>query len=168
MAGARSNTEAATSSVPTSPYWSPRETNARTFAHHGWNPIVFPLPPMPIKFHSIATQVAEAIRAEIASGRWSHLLPGERQLAERLHVSRKTVRKALAALRSEGMLDTRQSRGSILKSRRRRNQSPSQRIALLLPEPLEGSRPFTAHWVNRLMTLLQESGDRLQIFHGAK
>ena len=124
--------------------------------------------PMPIKFHSIATQVAEAIRAEIASGQWSHMLPGERQLAERLHVSRKTVRKALAALRSEGVLDTRQSRGSVLKSQRRSNKSPSQRIALLLPEPLEGSRPFTAHWVNRLMTLLQESGDRLQIFHGTK
>ncbi|MDO8542447.1 MAG: LacI family DNA-binding transcriptional regulator [Opitutaceae bacterium] len=123
---------------------------------------------MPLKFQSIATQVAQAIHAEITGGTWNRALPGERQLAERFQVSRKTVRKALAALRSVGVLDTRRSRGSSIKTRRHHHGLASQRIALLLPESLEGSRPFTALWVNRLMTLLQASGDPLQIFHGAR
>ena len=120
------------------------------------------------KFQSIATQVAEAIRSGVASGAWHQTLPGERQLAERFQVSRKTVRKALATLRGEGLLETARSRGSVVRQKRRRHAIASEGIALLLPEPLEVSRPFTALWVNRLMGLLQQTGDPLQIFHGAK
>lgn len=123
---------------------------------------------MPLPFQSIAMQVAQAMRGEIAAGAWSQALPGERQLAERFQVSRKTVRKALAELRAEGLLQTERSRGTVLVTHRKRRPPPSQRIALLLPEPLEVSRPFTALWVNRLMGLLQETGHPLQIFHGAK
>lgn len=123
---------------------------------------------MPIRFQSIAAQVAQALRAEIAGQTWLRELPGERQLAERFQVSRKTVRKALAELRADRVLDTRRARGSVIVSARRRRPPAAERIALLLPEPLEGSRPFTALWVNRLMALLQENGYPLQIFHGAK
>ena len=123
---------------------------------------------MAFKFQSIATQVAEAIRSAIAGGAWHQTLPGERQLAERFQVSRKTVRKALATLRGDGLLDTARSRGSVIRRQGRRRTAASQGVALLLPEPLEVSRPFTALWVNRLMSLLQDSGDPLQILHGAK
>lgn len=123
---------------------------------------------MPLTFQSIAMQVAQALRTEIKAGTWRRELPGERQLAERLQVSRKTVRKALAALRAEGVLQTEGGRGSQIASGRRRPQAPPPRIALLLPEPLERSRPFTALWVNRLMELLQDTGHPLQILHGAK
>ncbi len=123
---------------------------------------------MPLTFHSIAKQVAQALRTEIAAHTWSRALPGERQLAERFQISRKTVRKALAELRAEGVLRTERGRGSSLAARPSRRRAPPPRIALLLPEPLERTRPFTALWVNRLMALLQEIGHPLQIFHGAK
>lgn len=123
---------------------------------------------MPLNFQSIAMQVAQALRAEIGRRTWDDALPGERQLAERFQVSRKTIRKALAELRAEGVLQTERSRGSKVAAHPGRRRAPSPRIALLLPEPLEGSRPFTALWVNRLMALLQEAGHPLQLFHGAK
>lgn len=123
---------------------------------------------MPLKFQSIAMQVAQALRTEIGRQLWHRVLPGERQLADRFQVSRKTIRKALAELRAEGVLDTERSRGSRITGPRSGRRATNPRIALLLPEPLEGSRPFTALWVNRLMSLLQEIGHPLQIFHGAK
>ena len=123
---------------------------------------------MLLNFQSIAMQVAQALRTEIAHRTWGGSLPGERQLAEHYQVSRKTVRKALAELRAEGVLQTEQSRGSIIAAPRARRREADPRIALLLPEPLEFSRPFTALWVNRLMSLLQEIGHPLQIFHGTK
>jgi DNA-binding LacI/PurR family transcriptional regulator len=123
---------------------------------------------MTLHFQSIAAQVSQALRAEIGNRAWDESLPGERQLAERFQVSRKTIRKALAELRAEGMLATQRNRGSVIKKQPAGRRAPSARIALLLPQPLEASRPFTALWVNRLMGLLQETGHPLQIFHGAK
>lgn len=123
---------------------------------------------MPLQFQSIAAQVAQALRGEIANRAWAEALPGERQLAERFQVSRKTIRKALAELRAEGVLATTRSRGSTIKIPRRRARPEPARIALLLPQPLEASRPYTALWVTRLMALLQETGHPLQIFHGTK
>jgi DNA-binding LacI/PurR family transcriptional regulator len=123
---------------------------------------------MPLPFQSLATQLAQVLRQGIADGAWDATLPGERQLAAHYRVSRKTVRKALAELRAEGELRTARSRGSEVAAPRGRPRPADPRIALLLPEPLESSRPFTALWVNRLMALLQEMGHPLQIFHGAK
>jgi len=123
---------------------------------------------MPLTFQTIAMQMAQALQGEIAAGTWGRELPGERQLAERFQVSRKTVRKALAALRADGVLRTERGRGSNVAALRVRRRPAHPRIALLLPEPLEHSRPFTALWVNRLMSLLQDTGHPLQIFHGAK
>jgi len=123
---------------------------------------------MPLQFQSIAAQVAQALRAEIGNRAWADSLPGERQLAERFQVSRKTIRKALAELRAEGLLATARSRGSTIAQPRGRARPPSPRIALLLPQPLEASRPYTVLWVNRLMALLQETGHPLQTFHGTK
>lgn len=123
---------------------------------------------MPLQFQSIAAQVAQALRSEIGNRAWADSLPGERQLAERFQVSRKTIRKALAELRAEGLLATARSRGSTIAQPRGRARPPSPRIALLLPQPLEASRPYTVLWVNRLMALLQETGHPLQTFHGTK
>ena len=123
---------------------------------------------MPLNFQSIAMQVAQALRTEIANRTWGSVLPSERQLSAHFQVSRKTVRKALAELRAEGVLRTERNRGSRLAAGRGARRQSSPRIALLLPEPLEFSRPFTALWVNRLMSLLQEIGHPLQIFHGTK
>jgi DNA-binding LacI/PurR family transcriptional regulator len=119
-------------------------------------------------FQSISAQVAQALRTEIENQAWDQALPGERSLAERFQVSRKTIRKALAELRADGVLMTQRNRGTRIQKSRGPRRAETHRVALLLPQPLEGSRPYTALWVNRLMGLLQEAGYPLQIFHGAK
>ncbi len=123
---------------------------------------------MPLQFHTIATQVAAALRDEIARRTWVDALPGERQLAEKFQVSRKTIRRALAELRGAGLLDTRRNRGSRIQAPRGRRRAAGTAIALLLPQPLEASRPYTALWVAHLLTLLQTGGTPLRLFHGAK
>lgn len=59
-------------------------------------------------------QLAEALRLLILDGRLAldNRLPGERELAATLHVSRTTVASALAQLREEGYLESRQGSGS--------------------------------------------------------
>lgn len=59
-------------------------------------------------------QVAANLEAEIAAGalRPGDRLPSERELAERLGVSRATVREALGALQVSGVVETRRGAGS--------------------------------------------------------
>ncbi|AHF91165.1 transcriptional regulator [Opitutaceae bacterium TAV5] len=54
----------------------------------------------------LAAVVADRIAAELRQGRWTGHLPGERQLAGLFQVSRPTLRAALAALESQGLLRT--------------------------------------------------------------
>ncbi|MET7712835.1 GntR family transcriptional regulator [Streptomyces sp. NPDC005407] len=62
-------------------------------------------------------QVAAAIRQGIADGDFpsGSPLPSEAQLIERYEVSRPTVRNAIAALRSEGLIEVRHGKGSFVK-----------------------------------------------------
>jgi GntR family transcriptional regulator len=71
-------------------------------------------------------QVADRLRQHIDSGEWpaAHKLPSESELMEQFGVSRVTVRLAVGALRSEGLIVTRQGRGSYV-----RDREPTRRIA---------------------------------------
>ncbi|MTE20052.1 GntR family transcriptional regulator [Streptomyces sp. TRM43335] len=62
-------------------------------------------------------QVAAAIRDAIASGEFAPgaPLPSEAQLIARYQVSRPTVRNAIAALRSEGLIDVIHGKGSFVR-----------------------------------------------------
>lgn len=120
---------------------------------------------MQLKFRSFSEQVSEILRQEIRTGTWKEILPGERILAARLQVSRKTLRRALAELRKEGLVATKSGRSTLIR-RRSGQQANKTRVALLLPAPLEVARPFTILWVNRLMALLQDRGLYLDIIHG--
>jgi len=57
-------------------------------------------------------QVAEILRRRIASGQIRGRLPSERDLAFEFEVNLKTIRKALAGLRDEGLIVTEQGYGS--------------------------------------------------------
>jgi DNA-binding FadR family transcriptional regulator len=61
-------------------------------------------------------QIAATLEAEIRSGAFAagDRLPSERDLAQRLGVSRATVREALGALQVAGLVDTRQGAGSFV------------------------------------------------------
>jgi GntR family transcriptional regulator, transcriptional repressor for pyruvate dehydrogenase complex len=60
-------------------------------------------------FEACVEQLATAIRLGVHPN--GSTLPSERDLAERLHVSRATVREAITALRTAGMVETRRGRG---------------------------------------------------------
>ncbi|MCR6631522.1 MAG: winged helix-turn-helix domain-containing protein [Magnetospirillum sp.] len=55
----------------------------------------------------ISDRVADSLLARIASGEWTpgQRLPGERQLAEDMGVSRVSVRAALQSLKTQGFVD---------------------------------------------------------------
>src|SRR5688572_2665041 len=59
-----------------------------------------------IERKTAAEMAAEAIKAEIASGRWSGRLPGSRVMASETGVSQPTVAAALALLVEEGWLES--------------------------------------------------------------
>jgi GntR family transcriptional regulator, transcriptional repressor for pyruvate dehydrogenase complex len=60
-------------------------------------------------FESCVEQLATAIRLGVYP--FGSTLPPERELAERLEVSRATLREAMAALRAAGLVETRRGRG---------------------------------------------------------
>lgn len=70
--------------------------------------------PKPKAGARISDQVMDRILARIASGEWGpgHRLPGERQLAEEMGVSRVSIRAALQSLKTQGLLDAVQGGGT--------------------------------------------------------
>lgn len=63
-------------------------------------------------------QVAAEIRSGIAAGEYrpGAPLPSEAQLIERYQVSRSTVRKAISALRAEGLIEVIHGKGSYVRA----------------------------------------------------
>ena len=87
-------------------------------------------------------QVADAIRADIAAGRYrpEAWLPSESQLAQMYAVGRDTVRDALAVLRAEGLITTVRKRGSLVvgKAAREPYHVPlGARVVTRMPTPEE-------------------------------
>ncbi|HEY0638065.1 MAG TPA: GntR family transcriptional regulator [Pseudonocardiaceae bacterium] len=72
-------------------------------------------------------QVSDRLRQHIDSGEWpaGYKLPSESQLMEQFSVSRVTVRLAVGALRAEGLILTRQGRGSFV-----RDREPTRRLTV--------------------------------------
>jgi GntR family transcriptional regulator, transcriptional repressor for pyruvate dehydrogenase complex len=67
----------------------------------------------PVRGHHAFEGCVEQLATAIRLGVHPHgsTLPSERELAQRLHVSRATVREAITALRTAGMVETRRGRG---------------------------------------------------------
>lgn len=67
---------------------------------------------------NLTDSAAESLRAEILGGRWSvgTRIPNEATLSGQLSVSRGTVREAVRALVSQGLLETRQGSGTYVRS----------------------------------------------------
>ncbi|QTN33034.1 substrate-binding domain-containing protein [Akkermansiaceae bacterium] len=108
-----------------------------------------------LRILSASQQVAEHLRSELLSGRWTGAMPGEDKLIAQLGAGRATVKAALRQLEDEGLLIP-QGAG-----RRRRvvlpkvvTPAPSLRVALLNYEPLDDIPGYTTE----LMHLLVEAG----------
>ena len=89
-----------------------------------------------IQSRRLYRQVADQIRTQIEHGQLTvgERLPGERELAEELGVSRPTVREALIALEVEGLIHIRMGSGIYVA------RLPREKPVLLQPDDLEG--PF--------------------------
>ena len=87
---------------------------------------------------AVYTQIADELRAQIAAGalRPGDDVPTEAELAEKWHTSRGPIRNALAALRSEGLIET--SRGR-----------PARVVARKANQAVDVSVPFT-RWAREL------------------
>lgn len=79
----------------------------------------------PATCQRVSDRVADRLLARIASGEWApgQRLPGERQLAEEMGVSRVSVRAALQMLKTQGLVDAVQGGGTRVVSNAQRMDS---------------------------------------------
>jgi DNA-binding FadR family transcriptional regulator len=71
---------------------------------------------VPLRRSSLVDDIAERLKSEILAGRYApgHRLPGERQLAEALGVTRVSLKHALVRLEQLGLIRTRHGVGSVI------------------------------------------------------
>ena len=122
-------------------------------------------PKLPQK-NSLVTQTLAALKEGISAGFWSGQLPGEHELCGHLHVSRVTVRKALAELEREGWLCSAQGKRRRILAPTRHVSAANLRVILLTEMPLHRLHPFTIYWMDCLREQLNEAGYQLETHVG--
>jgi LacI family transcriptional regulator len=119
----------------------------------------------PPKRASLVSQTTEVLRQHFAARPAGEKLPGERELARQLRVSRPTLSAALNLLEREGRLRTRpQSGRTLVKPRRLPNRtSQSHNVTLLLPVVLSAVEPRMLFWIDELREALAKEQHQLEI-----
>lgn len=114
---------------------------------------------------SLVAQTVSILRTEIQAGRWQQRLPGEHELCGHLHVSRVTLRAALAQLEREGWLRASQGRPReiIARQSRRGRMVADTRVVLLTAEPLQNLPAFAVYWIDALREQLSNASFQLEI-----
>lgn len=118
---------------------------------------------------SLVAETIRVLREAIASGRWQDELPGERRLCEEWHISRPTLRAALNALASEGVITISQGKPTRVAQQAAATVKSAPKtltVGLLSPEPLHAMPPFALLWVDELRSQLASEGHLLQIHVG--
>ncbi len=108
----------------------------------------------------LADHAASEIEVGIRNRRWTGWLPQERILAMELHVSRSTLRDALAKVRRSGAIESVAKKGHRIIERRDARSTGSAtarpQVNLLMPEGIE-HLPFTAaRWIGEFRAQLTE------------
>lgn len=123
------------------------------------------LPRTPLRL-SLVTQTEQILREAIQRHEWSNHLPGERELAAKLDVSRDTLRAALENLRSEGWIETLQRSRHRINARRAGGggaQKPPV-LGVLSPRPFSEILTPTTEIIDRLRDRLAAVGGAIE-FH---
>ncbi|QQL45215.1 substrate-binding domain-containing protein [Sulfuriroseicoccus oceanibius] len=98
-----------------------------------------PKGPIPVRT-SLVTEALRVMKQRIADNEWPSHLPGERSLANTLHVGRDTIRMVLQELENDGWILPAQPgcRRMIAPDAARKQSSPEAlRVGVLSPQPLE-------------------------------
>jgi GntR family transcriptional regulator len=93
-------------------------------------------------------QLQDAVRAAVQSGLFQHgyTLPPEREISERLAISRITVRKAISNLVEEGLLVRRQGSGTFVS---RRIEKQFSKLSSFSEDMAAKGRIVTSQWLAR-------------------
>lgn len=127
---------------------------------------------MQFKKTSIGDQVLQFMQRELAANRWEEWLPTERILSQELRVSRRSVRLAMEQLRRDGLIASQVGVGTRVikaenRSKPREAAKPAEyTVGLLMPEPIDVLQPYQTLWIDRLKSLLFESGITLHSHAG--
>lgn len=110
-------------------------------------------------------QIADDIRMAIAAGEFASggKLPGELALAERFGVNRHTVRSAIAALQSEGIVRATPGRGTEVLTPKRLSMPISRRTRFSSGLDGQAQRPELTYVGSRLTGAEKRVSDALQI-----
>lgn len=113
---------------------------------------------------SLASLTAQSLRDAMQSGHWQGHLPGERELCERLQVSRSTLRAALDELQRDGLLEVSQRQRRRIKAGGvAAAAAHSQVIAILTDRPLLAMTSSVVVMVDELREKLAQTGFTLDI-----
>ena len=116
-----------------------------------------PLPKKP----SLVQYTTDAVRSAIRQGEWTDRLPGERQLCERLQISRPTLRRALEMLEREGLIRNEQGKRRQIVGGHAGKSASSKKVVFLSSHPLQELEPFAIFEMEALRRRLIDAGYRL-------
>lgn len=100
-------------------------------------------------------RLQEEIKGAIASGNLKPLdaLPGEREIAQTLSISRVTVRKALSGLVGAGLLEQRQGSGTYVAPRPPFVEQPLSRLTSFSEDMRQRGLATTSRWLDRTVSV---------------
>jgi DNA-binding LacI/PurR family transcriptional regulator len=116
----------------------------------------------PLYFHVLAS-----LRVDCLGGvAYGHRLPSEPDLAKRYGVSRTTIRRAIATLIEEGVLEVRHGAGTFI----RPGAGRSRTIGLIVAEGVaqHPDDPYAQQLINNLMMILAQHGWTLRLARSAE
>ncbi|MEQ1748276.1 MAG: substrate-binding domain-containing protein [Prosthecobacter sp.] len=119
-------------------------------------------PPIPQRI-SLVDQTVAALRQSLMQHEFTDRLPGESELAGRLHVSRNTVRAALTVLENEGCLRRANGVRREIVNLYPLPRTKVRRIILVMERTKNDFPPSTAQWIESLASRMSSEGWRFQI-----
>ncbi len=124
----------------------------------------------PVPRESLALRTAAQLEEELRRGTWHRFLPGERELASLLQVSRMTLRDALARLEEEGLVTSGRGRRRMILSpppstaaEEKEAASSRKEVVLLTPIPLQEMEFHLLTLIHLLTHSLSQHGIRLTV-----